>query len=34
MISNELQDFAAGLVNETLERHMFKIRNQEGGKFQ
>lgn len=33
MISNELQDFATGLVNETLERHMFKTRNQEGGKF-
>ena len=33
MISNELQDFATGLANETLERHMFKTRNQEGGKF-
>lgn len=33
MISNEFQYFATGLANETLERHMLKTRNQEGGKF-
>ena len=33
MISNEFQYFATGLANETLERHMLKTHNQEGGKF-